>query len=81
MIPRGMRLTVALAVEHVVVFVGEVNLAPSAGISPFHKTITADELKRIHEKKISRVPKLKTAMQEWLLNSADSLASVPPEAR
>lgn len=62
-----------------VVLVGEVNLAPSAGISPFHKTITADELKRIHEKKIARVPKLKTAMQEWLLNSADSLAPVPPE--
>src|SRR6202030_3903746 len=62
-----------------VVFVGEVNLAPSAGISPFHKTITADELKRIHEKKISRLPKLKTAMQEWLLSSAGSLDPVPAE--
>jgi hypothetical protein len=62
-----------------VVFVSEVNLAPSAGISPFHKTITPDELKRIHEKKLSRLPKLKAAMQEWLLNSSDSLAPVPPE--
>ena len=59
------------------VFVSEVNLAPSAGISPFHPTITADELKRIHDKKISRLPKLKTAMQEWLLNSAGSLDPVP----
>ena len=62
-----------------VVFVSEVSLAPSAGISPFHKTITPDELKRIHEKKLSRLPKLKAAMQEWLLNSSDSLAPVPPE--
>jgi len=62
-----------------VVFVSEVNLAPSAGISPFHKTRTPDELKRIHEKKLSRLPKLKTAMQEWLLNSAGSLDPIPPE--
>jgi hypothetical protein len=62
-----------------VVFVGGLNLAPSAGISPFHKTITPDELKRIHEKKISRLPKLKTAMQEWLLNATDSLDAVPPQ--
>jgi hypothetical protein len=59
------------------VFVSEVNLAPSAGTSPFHKTTTADELKRTHEKKMARVPKLKTAMQEMLLNSAGSLDSVP----
>jgi hypothetical protein len=62
-----------------VVFVSEVNLAPSAGISPFHKTRTPDEIKRIHEKKLSRLPKLKTAMQEWLLNSAGSLDPIPPE--
>jgi hypothetical protein len=61
------------------VFVSELNLAPSAGISPFHKTITPDEFKRIHEKKLSRLPKLKSAMQEVLLNSAGSLDSVPPE--
>jgi hypothetical protein len=61
------------------VFVSELNLAPSAGTSPFHKTITADELNRIHEKKMSRLPKLKTAMQEVLLNSAGSLDSVPAE--
>ncbi len=62
-----------------VIFVGGLNLAPSAGISPFHKNITADELKRIHEKKVSRLPKLKSAMQEWLLNSAGSLDPVPQE--
>jgi hypothetical protein len=62
-----------------VVFVAGLNLAPSTGISPFHKNITPDEMKRIHEKKLARLPKLKAAMQEWLLNSSGSLDPVPPE--
>lgn len=61
------------------VFVSELNLAPSAGISPFHKTSTPDELKRTHEKKLSRLPELKSAMREVLLNSAGSLDSLPLE--
>ena len=59
------------------VFVSEVNLAPTAGISPFHPAITKDEYVRIHDKKLSRLPRLKAAMQEMLLNSAGSLDSVP----
>jgi hypothetical protein len=62
-----------------VVFVAGLNLAPSAGISPFHKTRTPDEIKRTHEKKLSRLPKLKSAMQEWLLNSAGALDPIPPD--
>jgi hypothetical protein len=61
------------------VFLSEVNLAPSAAITPFHKEITPDEMRRIHEKKVGRLPKLKTAMQEVLLNSAGSLDPVPGE--
>lgn len=63
------------------VFVSEVNLAPSTGISPFHPAITTDEIKRIHDKMLTRLPKLKAAMQEMLLNSAVSLDSVPEEER
>lgn len=59
------------------VFMSEVNLAPSAGITPFHQTITKDELARTHDKKLTRLPKLKEAMQDLLLNSASSLDSVP----
>ena len=44
-----------------------------------HITVTPDELKRIHEKKMSRLPKLKAAMQEALLNSAGTLDPVPGE--
>ncbi len=59
------------------VFMCEVNLAPSAGITPFHQTITKDELARTHDKKLTRLPKLKEAMQDMLLNSASSMDSVP----
>jgi hypothetical protein len=59
------------------VFMSEVNLSPGAGITPFHQTITKDELTRMHDKKLTRLPKLKEAMQDMLLNSASSLDSVP----
>src|SRR5579872_3467593 len=36
------------------IFLGEVNLAPAAGISPFHPTVSADEVRRTHEKKVQR---------------------------
>ena len=39
-----------------VVFLGEVNLAPAAGISPFHTTVSADEVRRTHDKKMSAWP-------------------------
>jgi hypothetical protein len=59
------------------VFMSEVNMAPGAGITPFHQTITKDELTRMHDKKLTRLPKFKEAMQDMLLNSASSLDSVP----
>jgi len=61
------------------VFMTEVNLALGAGISPFHPQITADESKRLHDKKATRLPQLKTAMREILMSSAASLDSVPDD--
>lgn len=60
-------------------FASEINLAPSAGISPFHPTISKDDMVRVHGKKLERMPKLKEAMQEILLASAASLDSVPDD--
>src|SRR6266852_5746204 len=54
-----------------------VGLTQGAGITPFHQTVTKDELTRMHDKKLTRLPKLKDAMQDMLLNSASSLDSVP----
>jgi hypothetical protein len=61
------------------VFLGEVNLAPAAGISPFHLTISADEVSRTREKKLQRMAALRTTMRTMLLDSARSLDAVPPD--
>ena len=61
------------------VFTATVNLAPAAGITPFHQTISKDEIVRTHQKKIDRLPKLKQLMQETLLSSAASLDGVPAD--
>ncbi|HUA17942.1 MAG TPA: hypothetical protein VMU80_23775 [Bryobacteraceae bacterium] len=60
------------------VFIGEVNVAPAAGITPFHPLATPDEIKRTREKKLQRMAQLKTAMREMLVDSARSLDAVPP---
>jgi hypothetical protein len=61
------------------VFLGEVNLAPAPGISPFHQTVTADEVRRTREKKLQRMAALRTAMRAMLTDSARSLDSVPAD--
>ena len=61
------------------VFLGEVNLAPAAGITPFHPTVSADEVRRTHEKKLQRMAALRAAMRAMLVDSARSLDSVPPD--
>lgn len=61
------------------VFLGEVNLAPATPISPFHQTISADEVRRTHEKKLQRMAALRTAMRAMLMDSARSLDSVPSD--
>ncbi len=59
------------------VFVGSLNLAPMAGISPFHQSISKEEYARVHQKKLDRLPKLRQLMQQELLNMAASLDTVP----
>jgi hypothetical protein len=61
------------------VFMSELNLAPGAGITPFHPKVTPDEVKRIHEKKLARIAQLKDTMAEMLLSTAKSLDTVPPD--
>ncbi len=59
------------------VFLGEVNLAPAAGISPFHPSISPDEMARTHDKKVQRMATLRTTMRAMLMDSARSLDAVP----
>jgi len=60
-------------------FLGEVNLAPAAGISPFHQTIKPDEVVRTHEKKLQRMAALRSTMRAMLVDSARSLDAVPAD--
>jgi hypothetical protein len=61
------------------VFTGEIDLAPSGGITPFHPEITRDEAIRTHTKKVQRLPRLKEAMRDLLISIAASLDTVPPD--
>jgi hypothetical protein len=59
------------------VFLGEVNAAPTPGLSPFHTSVTADEVRRTHEKKLQRLAGIRSAMRSMLVDSARSLDAVP----
>jgi len=59
------------------VFMSRLNLAPAAGISPFHPSIQPEEVKRTHEKKLQRMQQLKTSMRAMLVDAAASLDSIP----
>lgn len=61
------------------IFMGEVNVAPAAGISPFHPSVSADEVRRTHEKKLQRMAAIRTAMRAMLVDSARSLDSLPSD--
>jgi hypothetical protein len=61
------------------VFLGEVNLAPATGISPFHPTVRPDEVRRNHEKKLQRMAALRSTMRSMLIDSARSLDSLPDD--
>jgi hypothetical protein len=61
------------------IFLDEVNLAPTTGINPFHPTVSADEIRRTHEKKMQRMAAIRTAMRGMLVDSARSLDSVPAD--
>ena len=61
------------------IFLGEVNAAPAAGITPFHPTVSVDEVHRTHEKKLQRMAAIRTAMRAMLVDSARSLDSLPTD--
>ncbi|HWY47949.1 MAG TPA: hypothetical protein VNX70_11240 [Bryobacteraceae bacterium] len=61
------------------VFMSEINLAPAAGITPFHPTVSPDEIKRTHDRKVQRIAALRNSMRDMLVDSAASLDSVPAD--
>jgi len=61
------------------VFSAQVNLAQGTGISPFHPSVTKEEVDRIHRKKMDRMVQFRQAMQEVMVSSAASLDTVPAD--
>lgn len=59
------------------VFSAEVSLIITSPLSPFHTSITKDEVARVHARKLQRVPLLKRNMREMLGAMASSLDTVP----
>ncbi len=59
------------------VFLGELNAAPTAGITPFHPSVTPEEIRRTHDKKLQRLAAIRSAMRSVLMDSARSLDAVP----
>src|SRR5579862_3722168 len=53
-----------------VVLMSRLNLAPAAGITPFHPAIKPEEVKRTRDKKVQRMDQLKSAMRTVLADTA-----------
>lgn len=61
------------------VFSTEVELVTRPGLTAFRPALTKDELARIRNKKIERLPLLKQAMRDMLPEAATMLNSLPPQ--
>ncbi|HEX6896680.1 MAG TPA: hypothetical protein VF146_15475 [Bryobacteraceae bacterium] len=61
------------------VFMSKVNLAPAAGITPFHPVIKPEEVKRTHDLKLQRLNQFRVVMRQMLCDAALSLDTVPPD--
>ncbi|MBM3773597.1 MAG: hypothetical protein FJW37_00355 [Acidobacteria bacterium] len=61
------------------VFSVQVDLMMTPGLSPVTPTISREEVARIREKKLARLPLLRDEMRRMLVNAAAVLDPIPPE--
>jgi hypothetical protein len=59
------------------VFSAEISLVTPPAIYPFHPKPTNDDVTSVHSRKVQRLPRLRTAMQEMMKAAAASLAAMP----
>jgi len=59
------------------VFTTEVNLVMSAGLTPFRAKVTTEEITRLRQKKLDRVPELKRLMRDMMVTTGTRLKQVP----
>jgi hypothetical protein len=62
-----------------VVFTAELNLVAGAVITPFRPKFSKEEIEKLHQKKLSRVPVLKETMRAMMVSSATALTAMPPQ--
>ncbi|MFN3322777.1 MAG: hypothetical protein ACK5AZ_04715 [Bryobacteraceae bacterium] len=60
-----------------VVFTAEVNLAIAPGAGPFRPAFTKEDIARLRQQKLERLPILRETMRKMLLDAAASLDGVP----
>ena len=63
------------------VFTTRVNLAEGPGLSPFRPKLPESERAALRNKKLERLPLLRTAMREMLVSAAVVMDPVPPTER
>lgn len=61
------------------IFTTEVNLIISSGATPFRPKFSPEELTRLRQRKLDRVPELKRLMRDMMVSSGTALKQVPPE--
>jgi hypothetical protein len=59
------------------VFSAEISLVTPPAIYPFHPVATKDDITSVHQRKLQRLPRLRTAMQEMMKAAAASLSAMP----
>lgn len=61
------------------VYSAEMNLVAGPAITPFRPTVTKDDIARLRQRKLDRLPALKKAMRQMLFDIAGKLDLMPGE--
>ena len=59
-------------------FTFELDLVNVTPITPFHVSISPQEVKSVHARKVKKLPLVKSAMRDLLVKSATTLSTLPP---
>lgn len=62
-----------------VVLSTEVNLVVGPAITPFRPKVSAGEMERLRQRKVSRLPQLKQLMRDMMITTATTLKSMPAD--
>ena len=61
------------------VFTAEVNLVIGPAITPFRPKFSKEDVAKLREKKLARVPAVRKIMRDMMVSSATALKTVPPQ--